>query len=215
MAYSLSYPGNKKIKYYYKLSEQEDLHDFVNSIFFSSGGYNLEQLNYNVPNAGYQKIVNVPVTNNNSAIVIDDEIEEGLYLVRIKLYNLNSSTTDVHPNFNSNLQNNDLTYQIPPNSIMEIYDLFTKEKGNVYFLNLFANLAILEFSLERVFEKGNRISIPQNLVNYAYTFGPGVINFRLRKGTYVIKIPYSYTNFSTSAYQNHGDLPVQIIYNNI
>ena len=186
------YQGNAKVKYYYKLTEKEDLDAFSNSIF--QGSYQLQQIEYfTAPNT--EKIITAPTLTSSSQIIIDDELKEGLYLVRIKVFNTNGSSVKISPYFNGN---NGFSYSIPPNSVFEIYDIFTKEKGNVYKINLPSGLALIEFSLTRVFEKENRINIPQIL----NTNGNGSISLRLRKGTYAIKIPYSFTNSSSSSYTN-------------
>jgi hypothetical protein len=196
---NINYIANKKTKLYYKLSEKQDLDAFMNSIFASNLGnpYNIQQVNYRVyssRNTVIDKYVFVPVISNNSYIFMDDEIEEGLYLVRLKVFNTNSSSVTITPYLNGN---NGLTYSILP-SEFEIYDLFDKEKGNVYHIQLPSGLALIEFSLTRIFEEGNRINIPQTL----NTSGSGAISLRLRKGTYAIKIPYTYNNSSTSSYTN-------------
>ncbi len=46
-----SFPGNKKIRYYYKLSEKEDLDDFSNTIFY--GNYILQQIQYPISGAPF------------------------------------------------------------------------------------------------------------------------------------------------------------------
>jgi hypothetical protein len=187
------FPANKKIKYYYKLSEKEDLDDFTNSIF--QGSYKLQQISYLISEASAAKVVTVPVTSSPSSIIMDDEIEEGLYLIRIKVYNTNSGSVTIKPYFNSNRA---FTYSIPAKAEFEIYDIFTKEHGNVYNIQLPSGLALIEFSLTRIFEEGNRINIPQIL----NTHGSGSISVRLKKGTYAIKIPYNYNNTSSSSYTN-------------
>ncbi len=73
-----------------------------------------------------------------------------------------------------------------------------KEHGNIYRIELPSGLALIEFSLARVFKEGNRINIPQ-IIN---TSGNGSISFRLKKGTYAIKIPYTYNNTTSSNYTN-------------
>ncbi len=186
------FPGNRKVKYYYKLTELNDLNDFSNSIF--QGSYNLKQILY-IIDGSFEKIITAPVLSSNSHIIIDDEIEEGLYLIRIKVFNTNSSSINISPNFNGN---NGFSYSIPGNSVFEIYDIFMKEKGNKYIIGLPSGLALIEFSMERIFEKGNRIIIPQIIE----TNGNGTINLRLRKGTYAIKIPYNYKNSSSNNYTN-------------
>ncbi|AAS89078.1 hypothetical protein C381 [Sulfolobus turreted icosahedral virus 1] len=188
-----SFPANAKVKYYYKLSEKQDLDAFVNSIFV--GSYKLKQISYLL--YGNTKIVSAPVVplGPNASIIIDDELQEGLYLIRIKVYNTNSFSVTVTPFFNNN---NTMTYSIGANSEFEIYDIFTKEQGNIYYIQLPPGLAILEFSLERVFEKGNRINIPKII----HTSGNGYISFRLRKGTYAIKMPYSYNNTTSTTFTN-------------
>jgi len=189
-------PANKKVKYYYKLTEKEDLDNFINSIF--QGNYNLQGITYVISKTGStitEKVLTAPTLTSNSMIYIDDEIEQGLYLVRMKVYNTNSGSVTITPHLNSN---NGVTYSIAGNSTFEIYDLFTKEHGNVYKIQLPSGLALIEFSLDRVFEKGNRINIPEIL----NTKGKGSISFRLKKGTYAIKIPYKYSNSSTSSYTN-------------
>jgi len=183
------FPANAKVKYYYKLTEKESLDNFTNSIF--QGSYQLQQITYSISNTNTAKVLTAPTLTASSWILIDDDIDEGLYLVRIKVYNTNSGSVTIKPYFNSN---NAFTYSIPANAEFEIYDIFTKEQGNIYQIQLPPNLAILEFSLERVFEKGNRINIPQ-IIN---TNGNGRISLRLRKGTYAIKISYNYTNTSAT-----------------
>jgi len=186
------YQGNAKVKYYYKLTEKADLDAFSNSIF--QGSYQLQQIEYfTAPNT--EKIITAPTLTSSSQIIIDDELEEGLYLVRIKVFNTNGSSVKISPYFNGN---NGFSYSIPLYSVFEIYDIFTKEKGNVYKINLPSGLALIEFSLTRVFEKENRINIPQIL----NTNGNGSISLRLRKGTYAIKIPYSYNSSSSNNYTN-------------
>jgi len=187
-------PANKKVKYYYKLTEKEDLDNFINSIFV--GNYNLQGIGYAISNTGStitQKVLTAPTLTSNSMIYIDDEIEQGVYLVRMKVYNTNFSSVTITPYLNGNSA---VSYSIPAFSTFEIYDLFTKEKGNIYTIQLPSGLALIEFSLDRVFEKGNRINIPEIL----NTNGKGSISFRLKKGTYAIKIPYKYRNSSTSSY---------------
>ena len=186
-------PANSKIKYYYKLSEKEDLDAFVNSIF--QGNYELQQITYMNFGANVGKVLTVPVLTANGLIFVDDEIEEGLYLVRIKVYNTNWNSVNVTPYLNGNFS---LTYSIPAYQEYVIYDIFTKEKGNYYYIELPAGLALIEFSLTRVFEKENRIVLPQRY----NASGLGSISLRLRRGTYAIKIPYSYTNASSSSYTN-------------
>ncbi|ALU30886.1 C381 turret domain-containing protein [Sulfolobus acidocaldarius] len=187
------FPANAKIKYYYKLTEKEDLDAFVNSIF--QGNYELQQITYSISGTSTGKVVTAPKLTSNSQIIIDDEVQEGLYLVRIKVYNTNSGSVTIEPYLNGN---NALRYSISASSEFVIYDIFTKEKGNVYHIQLPSGLALIEFSLTRVFEEGNRINIPQIL----NTNGNGTITLRLRKGTYAIKIPYTYNNSSSSSYTN-------------
>jgi len=196
MSFSLSsssFPANAKVKYYYKLTEKEDLDNFTNSIFV--GNYQLNQISYLV--YGNTKVVTAPTVplGPNASIIIDDELEEGLYLVRIKVYNTNSFSVTITPSFNTN---NTLKYSIPAYSEFEIYDIFTKEQGNIYYIQIPPGLALIEFSLTRIFEKGNRINIPQ-IIN---TSGNGSISFRLKKGTYAIKIPYSYNNTTSTTFTN-------------
>jgi len=188
-----SFPANAKVKYYYKLTEKEDLDAFVNSIFVSQ--YQLQQVSYLL--YGNTKVVTAPIIplGPNASIIIDDELEEGLYLVRIKVYNTNSFSVTITPFLNGNTT---LKYSIPANSEYVIYDIFTKQPGNVYHIQIPPNLAILEFSLTRIFEKGNRINIPQ-IIN---TSGNGDIRFRLRRGTYAIKVPYSYNNTTSTTFTN-------------
>ena len=188
-----SFYANAKVKYYYKLTEKEDLDAFVNSIFVSQ--YQLQQVSYLL--YGNKKVVTAPIIplGPNASIIIDDELEEGLYLVRIKVYNTNSFSVTITPFLNGNTT---LTYSIPAKSEYVIYDIFTKQPGNVYYIQIPPNLAILEFSLQRVFEKGNRINIPQLI----HTSGNGDIRFRLRRGTYAIKVPYSYTNTTSTTFTN-------------
>jgi len=186
-------PANAKIKYYYKLSEKEDLDAFVNSIF--EGSYQLQQITYINFGANVGKVLTVPVLTANGLIFVDDEIEEGLYLVRIKVYNTNSNSVNVTPYLNGNFS---LTYSIPAYQEYIIYDVFTKEKGNYYYIQLPSGLALIEFSLTRVFEKENRIILPQQY----NASGLGSISLRLRRGTYAIKIPYTYANASSSSYTN-------------
>ena len=73
-----SFPANAKVKYYYKLTEKEDLDAFVNSIFVSQ--YQLQQVSYLL--YGNTKVVTAPIIplGPNASIIIDDELEEGLYL---------------------------------------------------------------------------------------------------------------------------------------
>jgi hypothetical protein len=186
------FPGNRKVKYYYKLTEKNDLDEFSNSIFV--GSYELQLISYIIGGSNL-KIITAPVLTTASNIIIDDEIEEGLYLVRIKVFNTNSGSVNISPYFNGN---NGFSYSIPPKSIFEIYDIFLKEKGSAYSISLPSGLALIEFSLERIFEKGNRINVPE-MIN---TNGNGTINLKLRKGTYAVKIPYKYSNSSSNSFSN-------------